>query len=624
MKPLISLLQKLALAIALASALTALAQPTEPTTAPPAGTPPGPEPRWEGPPPFAPGGFGAAPGGFRAGGPGPGGMMGQNLELVKKFDKDGNGRLDTEERKAARAHLAEQPARGPGGRGGAFGPGGPGGRPGPFGGGRENQEPPQPGKNLSPADVQSHPDAPTYDPKTLRTFFLEFENADWEQELADFNNTDVEVPAQLTVDGKVYRDVGVHFRGQSSLMMVPAGRKRSLNLSLDWVHSSQNLGGYRTFNLLNGAEDPTFLRAVLYLHIARQYIPAPQANLVRVVINAENWGVYPSLQQFNKDFVNDWFGTTKGARWKVPGSPGARAGLEYLGENPEPYKRLYEIKTKDTPESWARLITLCRLLNQTPPDQLENALAPFLNIDGALKFLALDNALVNNDGYWVRSSDYNLYLDPQGRFHIIPHDVNETFTGAGGPGFGPGVGPGVGPEAGPGPAASPGTAFNPAAGQPPGGGRGFGRGGGPERGGAQGRGLGGPRGGGIELDPLVAANDDTKPLLSKLLAVPALRQRYLGYVRDIAETWLDWDRLGPVVEQYAAVIAADVAADTRKLYPTEAFHAGLAGEPPAASETRGGGPGGGQKIGLKSFADQRRVYLLKYTAPRNPEPANSR
>ncbi len=34
---------------------------------------------------------------------------------------------------------------------------------------------------------------------------------------------------------------------------------------------------------------------------------------------------------------------------------------------------------------------------------------------------------VNSDGYWVRASDYNLYLDPAGRFHVLPHDVNEAF-----------------------------------------------------------------------------------------------------------------------------------------------------------------------------------------------------
>jgi molybdopterin-biosynthesis enzyme MoeA-like protein len=52
------------------------------------------------------------------------------------------------------------------------------------------------------------------------------------------------------------------------------------------------------------------------------------------VINGESWGVYVSVQQFNKDFVKEWFETTKGARWKVPGSPGGRGSLAYLGDDP--------------------------------------------------------------------------------------------------------------------------------------------------------------------------------------------------------------------------------------------------------------------------------------------------
>ena len=159
---------------------------------------------------------------------------------------------------------------------------------------------------MAPADVKSYPaSTPLYDLGTLRTIFLQFENADWEQELAAFNNTDVEVPATLTVDGKTYKDVGVHFRGASSFMMVPEGSKRSLNLSFDFVDEKQALGGYHTLNLLNANGDPTFLRAVLYSEIARQYIPTPKANYVRVVINGESWGVYVNAQQFNKDFTRD-------------------------------------------------------------------------------------------------------------------------------------------------------------------------------------------------------------------------------------------------------------------------------------------------------------------------------
>ena len=79
---------------------------------------------------------------------------------------------------------------------------------------------------------------------------------------------------------------------------------------------------------------------MLYLQAAREYVPAPKANYVRVVINGESWGVYPNAQQFNKEFINEWFKTTDGARWKVPGSPGGRGGLEYLGDDPAAYKRI--------------------------------------------------------------------------------------------------------------------------------------------------------------------------------------------------------------------------------------------------------------------------------------------
>ena len=98
-----------------------------------------------------------------------------------------------------------------------------------------------------------------------------------------------------------------------------------------------------------------------------------------------------------------------------------------------------------------------------------------------------------------------------------------------------------------------------------------------------------------ELDPLVGLDDTSKPLRSKLLAVPALRARYLGYVREIADKWLDWGTLQPLVQRYQAVIAEDVKADTRKLYTTAQFTAGV---------DRG-------DDSLKSFADRRRAYLLK-------------
>ena len=486
-------------------------------------------------------------------------MQQEERKVLKKHDQNGDGLLDAAERSGARKALAEEAASGGGPR-----------RPGRFGPGRGGNGGAEatPGPKVSKADVQPAGPGDLFDTSVVRTLFLDFENADWEKELQDFHKTDVDVPATLTVDGKTYPKVGVHFRGMSSYGMVGEGQKRSLNIDLDWKGAKQPLGGYRSLNLLNSHGDPSFLRPVLYSEIARKYLPAPKANWVRVVINGESWGVYVNQQQFDKDFLKAAFGDADGNRWKVPGSPGGRGSLSYLGEDPAAYRKIYDLKTKEDPKAWQGLIRLCKTLNETPTAQLPAAIEPILDVDGALRFLALENVFINNDGYWVRTSDYCLYQDSKGRFHVVPHDMNETFSMPGGPG-GPG-GPGRG--------------------------RGPGGPGGPR---------GGPRVDGVKLDPLVAASDDSKPLLSKLLAVPEYRARYLGLVRQLAETWLDWKTLGPIVERYHGLIAPAVVADTRKLDSTKAFQSALTQEASA-----GGGPPGHSTIGLKTFADQRRAYLL--------------
>jgi hypothetical protein len=55
----------------------------------------------------------------------------------------------------------------------------------------------------------------------------------------------------------------------------------------------------------------------------------------------------------------------------VRGNPGADGGLRYLGENIDDYKRRFEIKSEDNEKAWKTLIALCRTLNETPLDRLE-------------------------------------------------------------------------------------------------------------------------------------------------------------------------------------------------------------------------------------------------------------
>lgn len=598
-----------------------------------------------------PGGFGGpgGPGGFGRPGGGPGGRGGfgpgsrEDRKLVKKFDHDENGWLDQKERAEARAEIQSEGAT----RGGFGGPGGPRGRGG-------NRPAPENGPKLTPDQVKQYPDADMYAGDVLRTIFIEFENEDWEKELEDFHGTDVEVPATLTVDGKTYPNVGMRFRGMSSYGMVPTGYKRSFNVSLDLADEDQRLYGYKTLNLLNCAGDASFMSTVLYSKIASEFIPVPKANHVRVVINGESWGVYANVQQFDKQFLKENYPSSKGTRWKVPGSPGGDGGLRYVGDDIAAYEGRYDMKSSDGAKAWAALIRLCRTLNETPLDKLEEELESQLDVDEALKFLALDVALVNSDGYWTRSSDYYIFLDKDKKFHVIPHDMNEAFQGGRGPGRGPGGPGGPGgfgpPGGGPGGFGRPGGFDRERGPMPEGGpeprnengrpeqgppnddradrGRGgFDRGGfGPEDGERQRgrRGFGGPGGfagpggpggfggpggrggpgghGGVELDPLVNIDNPRMPLRSQLLQIPHLREKYLQYVREIAEKTFAPEFVEPIIEQHAKLIAADVASDTRKLESEEAFKQATDTEKPGDAS-------------LMNFFEKRREFLLDYQAP---------
>ena len=335
-------------------------------------------------------------------------------------------------------------------------------------------------------------------------------------------------------------------------------------------------------------------------------------------------GVYQNGQQINKEFVDEWFDTRKGARWKTPGSPRGRASLAYLGDDPEAYKELYQIKSKDKKSSWKALINLCKILTETPQDQLKENLPAVLDVEGALKFLALENVLINTDGYYTRTSDYYLYQDTDDKFHIIPHDVNESFTeshGRGPRGFGGPRGDrgrrGPGEEERPGRPQRPDEEAEERPGRPPQGEPG-------ERGDRNERppfgfppGRGGPETGGVKLDPLVAAKDESKLLVYKLLSVNEWREQYLGYVREIADTWLDWKKLGPIAEELHGLMVEDVKATTRKAASNEAFLASLTkGETPA-EEDSGNRRRRRPSMSLKEFADGRRAYLLEYKSTWN-------
>lgn len=396
---------------------------------------------------------------------------------------------------------------------------------------------------------------PLYDAHTLRTLHLRFHHEDWYEQMSTFYRTDIEVPADLIVDGHTYPDVGVHFRGTSSYFTVNS-EKKSFNIAVDYSEDGQRLYGYKTLNLLNGHVDASFLREVLYNQISRTYIPAMKTNFVKLVINGENWGVYINLQQYNKDFLDEWFDTRDGVRWKV--GPGRGGALTYAGDDSETYQETYQLKTRNVENPWEDLIALTKMLDETTSDaELAEKLPSILNIDQVLWQLAVSNVFMDDDGYIHKGGDYTIYQDVNLRFHLVPHDNNESIR--------------------------------------------FARGG---RGGPGGGGPGGWSWGNLTngmVSPIAHEDNPARPLIHRLLSNPEWRARYLAHVRTVVNEWLDWEVMGPIVAEYMAVIDAEVQQDDKKLYSYEEF----ANHAPSD---------------LKNFVTTRREYLLNHPELNRPTP----
>ncbi len=472
-------------------------------------------------------GFGGR-GGMPPFGGGRGGRRGPQPpeKLRDQFDEDKNGKLTGAERQAALST-----------RGGGDLP-------------SINEEKVREGVHIDvqasiPATPKNSP--PLYDAQTLRTLYLRFHHEDWYEQMEAFYRTDIEVPAELIVDGEVYPEVGVHFRGTSSYFTV-GSEKKSFNIAVDYGEDGQRLYGYKTLNLLNGHVDGSFLREVLYNQISRDYIPAMKTNLVKLVINGENWGVYINLQQYNKDFLAEWFDTKDGIRWKI--GPGRGGALNYVGDDPTAYQETYQLKTKNVENPWEGLIALTKMLDDSTPDaKLVEKLPSILNIDQVLWQLAVSNVFMDDDGYIHKGGDYALYQDVNGRFHLIPHDNNESLR--------------------------------------------FGRSG---RGGPGGGGPGGWSWGDLEsgmVSPVAHEDNAARPLIKRLLSNPEWRARYLAHVRTVTDEWLDWEVLEPIIKEYQTLIDAEVQQDDKKLYEYEEFTTGVPED-------------------LKRFVNQRREHLSNH------------
>ncbi len=276
---------------------------------------------------------------------------------------------------------------------------------------------------------------PFYDVGTIEKIEINFKESNWRTILQNNWQAKIYIKAEVVINGVRFPDAGVRYRGNSTYFALPAGKndKRPFKIALD-EFVEQEYQGYKTLNLNNNLYDPTMVREVMGYELMRRFMPAPKCNYARLTINNEDFGIFVNTQQINKGMLREWWADEDGNRYR--GQPTSifrsnDAALVWLGSQPSSYQSAYELKTEQSANPWTDLINLCDKLNNTPANQRIQEVSKVLDVDNALRFLAIGGVALWLDGYLGRYvHNFYLYNDPtHGRFSVIPWDLNSCFGG---------------------------------------------------------------------------------------------------------------------------------------------------------------------------------------------------
>ncbi len=257
---------------------------------------------------------------------------------------------------------------------------------------------------------------------------LKFNQQDWPYLLDSLRiQGDGYLLANIEIDGQLYENVGIRYRGSKSFR---TGNKRNaFNIKLNYINKNQNHQGYKKIKLSNALRDPSLLREVMGYEIAGNYLPTPKAGYTNLSINNDPYGLFIAIEPVDKVFLKKHYGEAKGTLVKAASSLPDKmskncknkiyAALEYE-KDITCYMGNFEMNSE---AGWDDLIELTDVLNNRFED-----IEKVLNVDRTLWMLAFNNAIANLSSYTGQNSqNFYLYKDQYGQFNPIVWDLNLAF-----------------------------------------------------------------------------------------------------------------------------------------------------------------------------------------------------
>lgn len=262
---------------------------------------------------------------------------------------------------------------------------------------------------------------------TVNEINIEIDEADWQDMLENPLEEEYH-KANVTINGEIIGNVAIRTKGNNSLTSVASSDsdRYSFKLDFDYYDNNGNYYGLKKLCLNNNYSDNSSMREYISYKIMGELgLDVPECAYSHITVNGEEWGLYLAVEPVDEVFLAEHFADATGDLYKPEGMGGTGADLVYNGDDVSAYTGL-NLKTNLNSSDGKEILALMQALEDG------EGLEKVLDVEKALKYIAANVALANFDSY-LGMTTHNFYLyEENGRFTIIPWDMNLAFGGFGG------------------------------------------------------------------------------------------------------------------------------------------------------------------------------------------------
>ena len=247
-------------------------------------------------------------------------------------------------------------------------------------------------------------------------------------------------PVTISFEGSTWTQVGMRFKGNSSLRSTWGSGNFKLPFKLDFDEfedqypqiDDQRFYGFKQLSFSSNFHDSSFLREKVAADLFREAgVPAAQTAFYQVFIDHGDgpvyFGLYTAVELVDDTLIKTQFEEDGGNVYKPSGTGAAFVAGTFT-------EAVFDKETNQDESDYDDILALFQALNAetrtSDPQSWRKGLQAVFDVDGFLNYLAVNTVIQNWDSYGNIAHNYYLYNDPTSdRLTWIPWDNNEAFKG---------------------------------------------------------------------------------------------------------------------------------------------------------------------------------------------------